>query len=186
MASKRRPPTGKGVDATGGPVIDPTKNVLDLVQAGKQRQDDLREADRTLYLAELAHVKEMAELRAAHARELRKAETDRIDAIRAVDVGAVQRAAEVALTQTSTLAQQTATLAETLRTQVAAATAAQSTALTNGLAPVQKAIEELRQAQFLSAGSKAQVGETRLNYGAILGGVSVLLVLIFGYLNTRG
>lgn len=40
MADAPRP--GEGVDHFGGPVIDPTKNVLDLVAAAIVRQDDLR------------------------------------------------------------------------------------------------------------------------------------------------
>lgn len=56
----RRPPTGigLGVDASGGPVIDPTENVLALVDVEKahakaflevniQRQDELRQAEMT-------------------------------------------------------------------------------------------------------------------------------------------
>jgi hypothetical protein len=34
--------TGVPVDSSGGPTVDPTKNVLDLVEAAVQRQDDLR------------------------------------------------------------------------------------------------------------------------------------------------
>lgn len=36
---------GIAVDAKGGAVIDPTKNVLDLVEAAIRRQDDLRTAE---------------------------------------------------------------------------------------------------------------------------------------------
>jgi hypothetical protein len=36
---------GLAVDRFGGPVVDPTKNVLDLVQAAIRRQDDLRDAE---------------------------------------------------------------------------------------------------------------------------------------------
>ena len=37
---------GPGVDRFGTPVVDPTQNVLDLVEAAIKRQDDLRMADR--------------------------------------------------------------------------------------------------------------------------------------------
>jgi len=37
--------TGIGVDASGGPVIDPTENVLALVDVEKKHQQDLRAAD---------------------------------------------------------------------------------------------------------------------------------------------
>jgi hypothetical protein len=36
---------GIGVDSSGGQVIDPTKNVLDLVSAGRDADSKLREAD---------------------------------------------------------------------------------------------------------------------------------------------
>jgi len=162
---------GQGVDSEGRPVIDPTQNVLDLVQAAIQRQDDLRSmADH--------HAVYVAELRADYDSRLRQAETARIDAIRAVDVGAVQRAAEVALTQASTLATQVAVSAETLRAQVAAAATATATNLATALEPMQRAIDDLRRAQYEQAGQKAQVGESRLNYGAILGGLAVLVSLV--------
>jgi hypothetical protein len=41
------------VDKYGNPVIDPTKNVLDLVTAAIKRQDDIRQATH-------AHVEDVA------------------------------------------------------------------------------------------------------------------------------
>ena len=164
--------------STDLPAIDPTQNVLDLVEAAIRRQDDLRDADRL-------RQQEVADLRWKYDNELRKAETARIDAIRAVDVGAVQRAAEVALTQASTLATQVATSAETLRGQVAAAATAQATALASALVPLQESIADLRRAQYEAQGSKTQVvetragaGESRLNVGMIVGIAGVLLAMV--------
>jgi hypothetical protein len=167
---------GAGVDSEGRPVLDPTKNVLDLVEASIKRQDDLREM-------EGKHLREILNIRAEFARELREAESARLDAIRAVDVGAVNRAAEVSATQAATLATQVATSAETLRTQVAAAATAAATALAAALEPIQKDIQDLRRAQYEVQGAKANVGETRLNLGALLGGLSVAMVLVFGILS---
>lgn len=164
---------GSPVDADGRATLDPTKNVLDLVNAAIKRQDDLR-------ANESRHVREIAGLRAEYQAELRQLETARIDAIRAVDVQAVQRAAEVSATQAQTLATQVATSAETLRAQVAAAATASTTALAAALEPIQKDIADLRKTQYEQAGQRAQVGESRLNIGAILGAVSVALVLLFG------
>jgi hypothetical protein len=39
---------GHGIDPTGGQVVDPTKNVLDLVRAESLRQDGLRDAERRI------------------------------------------------------------------------------------------------------------------------------------------
>ncbi len=133
------PRAGLGVDWYGYPAIDPTKNVLDLVAAAIERQDDLRHPV-------ARHLRELAELRANYDQRLREAETARIDAIRSVDVGAVNRAAEVSAAQAQTLAAQVAVSAETLRTQVAAAATAASTALSAALGPIQQDIADLRRA----------------------------------------
>lgn len=152
-------------------VVDPTENVIALVHAAMKRQDDMRDLV-------AAHSAEVATLRADYDQRLREAETARINAIRAVDVGAVNRAAEVSATQALALAAQVAASAETLRTQVAAAAAASAVALSNALEPIQKDIRDLRDSQSRGQGGKDQTTTTRLNYGAILGGVSVLIALI--------
>lgn len=136
---------GPSVDRFGTPVTDPTRNVLDLISSAIERQDDLRGL-------ESQHLRELANLRAQYDERLRHAETARIDAIRAVDVGAVNRAAEVSATQAQTLATQVAVSAETLCTQVAAAATAASTALSAALEPIQKDIADLRWAQYEAQG----------------------------------
>jgi hypothetical protein len=147
---------------------DPTKNVESLVEAAMARQDDLREM-------ESAHVRELMELRAGYDEKLRRAETERIDAIRAVDVGAVNRAAEVQDTRASALAAQVATTADAFRASLAAA-----------LAPIQGSIEDLRRAQYETQGQKQQVvetrGDARLNLGAVVGVAGILIALISLYL----
>jgi TolA-binding protein len=154
-ATSRQPPLpGLGVDSGGGPVIDPTQNVLDLVQAAIQRQDDLR-------AMESRYSHEIANLRAEYDEKLRKAETARIDAIRAVDVGAVNRAAEVANERANTLAMQVQQSAETLRTQVAAAASASTTTLAQALDPLTAAIANLQKTQYELAGQRAQVVENK-------------------------
>ena len=164
---------GAGVDSKGQPVLDPTKNVLDLVDAAMRRQDDLRIAEfkrqDDLRVKDAEHVRELLTVRAEFAAELRKLETDRLDAIRSVDQSQVQRAAEVQATQAGALASQVVATADAFRA-----------GLTAALEPIIKDIADLRKTQYEQAGQRAQVGETRLNLGAVLGGVSVLLVLIFG------
>jgi hypothetical protein len=164
------------VDSHGGAVVDPTQNVLDLVDAAVRRLDDLRAVT-------LDALRREAEMRADYEGRLRTAETARIDAIRAVDVGAVNRAAEVSAAQALTLATQVATSAETLRTQVAAAATASNVALAAALEPIQKDIADLRRVQYETAGGKDRTADTRLNIGAILGGLSVFMVLMFGVIS---
>jgi len=151
---------GPATDRHNEPVIDPTKNVLDLVSAAIARQDDLREM-------EADHLRQLMDLRASHDKDLHRAEAKRIDAIRAVDTGAVSRAAEVAAQQ-----------AETLRVQVATTAAAQDVALRAALEPLQKDIADLRRAQYEAQGVRTQSGDQRLNVGAVLGGLSVLIALV--------
>jgi len=164
---------GIGVDSRGGPVIDPTKNVLDLVTAAVKRLDDLRALDHD-------HIRQLAQMRADHDRELREAEAKRIDAIRAVDVAAVQRSAEVSADQAAALAAQVAASAEAMRAQVAAAATAAQIALTEALRPMQVDIADLRKAQYEAAGNKQQSGDSRLTLSAVIAGLSVLVVLFFG------
>ena len=133
---------GPGVDRFGMPVYDPSNNVYALVESAMRRQDDLR-------VMSNEHTMEMASLRAEHARELRQIESARLDAIRLVDVGAVQRAAEVQATQASALAAQVVATADAFRVSLAAA-----------LEPIQKDIRDLRDAQSRGVGGKEQVADT--------------------------
>lgn len=170
--------TGQAAERVPPWWTDPTKNVESLVEAAMRRQDDLREM-------ESAHVREMMALRADYDEKLRRAETERIDAIRAVDVGAVNRAAEVQDTRASALAAQVATTADAFRASLAAA-----------LAPIQGSIEDLRRAQYETQGQKQQVvetrdvrGESRAGTGQLLGiigaVVGVIALLLALYLATR-
>jgi hypothetical protein len=147
---------------TNGPAVDPTKNVLETIEAVVSRQDDLRNA-------ESRHLHQIGKLREHFNHELREAETARIDAIRAVDVGAVNRAAEVSATQAATLAVQVATSAEALRAQVEAARQQTATALAAALEPIQKDIQDLRRAQYEAQGQKTQGVETQGRQSSAVG-----------------
>jgi rubrerythrin len=121
-----------------------------LVEAAIQRQDDLRAAMAELRRSEMDHLEAMAELRAQHADDLRKAESARIDAIRAVDVGAA-----------AILANQVAASAEALRGQVEAARQQTATALDAALQPIKNDISDLRKTQYEQAGQKSAVVEQK-------------------------
>lgn len=193
MADRTSP--GPATDSAGVPVLDPTANVLGLVEAANKRQDDLRAMERRhvrellglqskTRRGELQALDDIGRIRAEHARELREAEAARINAIRAVDVGNVQQAAQVQATQANTLAAQVAVSAETLRTQVAAAATAAQTGLAAALEPIIKDIADLRRAQYEAQGQKTQVVETQAkgaNSGLwwIVGGTVVFGTLMF-------
>ena len=91
---------GIGLDSFGGALIDPTTNVLNLVKASNERQDDLRQAyaelnaTRASALAEQVnrseqHARELGAMRSAHAMEIRELEQDRLRTIRSIDAGAI-------------------------------------------------------------------------------------------------
>lgn len=153
-----QPSGGPAVDKQGDAVVDPTRNVLDLVGAAIRRQDDLRDVGEK-------HVRELSALRADYDEKLREAETSRIDAIRQVDVGNVQRAAEVQAAQALTLASQVTTSADALRGQVEAARQQTATTLAAALEPIQKDIQDLRRVQYEGVGSKTQVVESQATAG---------------------
>lgn len=166
--------SGIGVDAMGDAVVDPTKNVLDLVRAESKYQDGMRDANNALVQAQLKCQEEVTILRADHAKELTRAEsrrideqaqlradfTDklssaeakRIDAIRAVDVNAVSVDRAKASDQATVLAAQVAQTAEALRNLVAttANTIAQSNQAAN--AALSTRITTLEQAQYKGEG----------------------------------
>ena len=147
---------GLGVDSSGGPVIDPTANVLSLVLAAVTRLDDLRSAEtrrlEDLQISEMKRVDDIAKLRAEYQEKLTLAESKRIDAIRAVDVAAVATANERAITQASVLANQVAQSAETLRALVASTAAAFSTQQQQLQAALTERIMALEKSANLGAG----------------------------------
>lgn len=158
---------GPATDRHNEPVVDPTKNVLDLVDQAIKRQDDMREAFEKRLIEQIA-------LRADYDEKLRKAESERIDAIRAVDVGNVQRAAEVQATQALALANQVVATASALETKLGAT-----------VAPLQTRIDDLTRVQYEGVGSKTQVVESQAstsNLTAIVGAVLAVIVFVGGFL----
>jgi hypothetical protein len=100
MTTKAPSPSGRAgvpVDTFGGPTVDPTVNVLNLVEAAIQRQDDLRAASER-YTKELSDLREKYQEKLADAESKRVdanalAESRRIDALLAAGNNAVQLAA---------------------------------------------------------------------------------------------
>jgi hypothetical protein len=168
-------PPGPGVDIEGRPVVDPTANVIALTEAAVKRLDDLRAAEQRFNEAERRHMQELLEMHAEFTAQLSQAESGRIDAIRAVDVGNVQRAAEVAGAQ-----------AEALRNQVAAAAAAAATALSAALDPIQKDIADLRRAQYEAQGQKTQVVEARAGSGAMIAAIGLGITILLALMTVAG
>lgn len=161
MARDRKP--GMGVDSTGGPVVDPTANVLDLVQAANRRQDDLRAETTNRLNTELACVKEISNLRASHVQEISMmradhsekmamAESKRLDAVRAVDVTNVQTAATASLAAIQRLAETTATNADNIRNAMTATATAVAQQLANTVGLITERISALEKSSYEGKG----------------------------------
>jgi len=108
-------------DLTGLPQ-DPTHNVLYVLKQEVDRMNDLQAAESRrvseINALESKRVHEQMLLRAEYEKELKIAETKRIDSIRAVDVAAVAVATEKANQQALVLANQVASSAETVRSLI--------------------------------------------------------------------
>lgn len=138
---------GVGVDVEGNPVVDPTKNVLDLVQGEVKRIDDIAALRDT-------HLKEIMDIITRHFRELSDKEASRLDSIRQVDVANQAAAAKAALDAIQALANTTTTTASALAKQVTelAASIATSTAASFGEISKRIAALELASAEGVGKG----------------------------------
>lgn len=116
------PQRGIGVDPYGGALIDPTKNVLDLVNAANKRQDDLREMHDRCIAAEIEVVKEtvrwmekLSDAHQAHDREIHLMEQQKLAAFRASDEAARITEAERTLAAVQLVARSAETTANDIR-----------------------------------------------------------------------
>jgi hypothetical protein len=160
---------GMATDRFGGPVVDPTANVIALVEANKVSSDMLRQADIKFNDEVHKHIKEIGNLRAMHAETLRVSDLDRLDKTRQVDVLAGTASASALATAVQTLANTSDRNAETLRNLVnaTAATMAKQTADQAQVLSAQTAalvtdinarIAELQKSQYQGSG-KASVAD---------------------------
>ena len=128
-----RKATGLGVDATGAPVIDPTANVIALVQANKEAADTLRAMHDRLIMAEIGTVREtvkwiekLSEVHQDHDYALHRAEAGRLDALRQNDREDVKVLAAQTTAKAEALQTQVSTTADTLAKTFAANLAEQN------------------------------------------------------------
>lgn len=164
-------------NGNAGKIIDPTANVLSLVDAAVTRLNDLQDAavgrindlhntekervnDVLLehnkhWTSEIQHIKEVAELRAEYQEKLTLAESKRIDAIRAVDVAAVAVAGERAGAQATVLANQVSTSADALRTLVASTSTTLATQQQAIVQALSERLTALERSQYEGKGRSA-------------------------------
>lgn len=126
-----------------------------LITAHKEREDDLREEASKRIAAEMHCIREVADLRAEHSKEIRQLESARLNAIRQVDVLAVSRTAEQQLAAVQTLAATTTSTADNIRTSVASTAAALAEQLANTVKGLTERIAALERSSYLGAGKEA-------------------------------
>lgn len=159
---------GPSVDRSGNTVADPTDNVHNLVEFSVKRIDDMREQDTRLWtLIRDGDIRRADDLRDAgtklnllareYEEKLRFAESQRIDAIRDVDVGAVAIASERASQQATVLANQVAGSAETLRALVTSTASQVAAQLQQTSMLFTERIAALEKVQYESQGKTAVV-----------------------------
>lgn len=163
--------SGLPVDERGGPTVDPTRNVLDLVRASVLRLDDLRSAETRRQDAmremETAHRDKVEALTSDFNAQLRDAEAKRIDAIRAVDVNAVAVASARAADQATVLATQVQVSADALRGLVSASAATLAAQQAAASAEFAKRLAELERSKYEGAG-RSTVADPQLERLAAL------------------
>lgn len=163
-AIKDRPVAhGESIDANGRRWIDPTPNVIALVEANAKAAAQLREADLKFSDAEHSHLKEIGDLRANHASTLRISDLSAAEKTRQVDVMAATASAATLATAVQTLAITSDRNAETLRNQLNADRAALAKLVadtattiaaqnTSAMKDVNDRIAELQKSSYTGAG----------------------------------
>jgi len=154
---------------TSEKIIDPTANVILLVEAAVKRLDDLR-------AAEMVRVDERLKIHTDYTHQLAEAEAKRIDAIRSVDVNAVSVASERATQQAAVLANQVAASADALRALVATTAttmAEQSRQLSSQLTD---RLTQLERAQYEGKGRSGLSAPLLMLIAAMAGGIVTFLI----------
>ena len=180
--------------------LDPSANVLHIVEGAIKRLDDLR-------ASEVRMINEKIDLHIEYIEKLSLAESKRLDAIRSVDVGTVAIASERAAATATVLASQVSQSAETLRTLVASTAASVAANLSQVSAQLTDRLALLEKKQYENQG-KSSVTDPQLDallkkmdtviesratntgqgmgrkemYGWIVGGIMTLITII-GFLS---
>ncbi len=171
-------PTGIGVDSSGGPLVDPTKNVLDLVEARGVAAANLRKSDKEIVKISIKNLRkdlrgrnkhilaiiqlraefqsEVVKLQAEHRTAMAKAEADRLNSIRQVDREEVAKTAVAANTAITTLASTTLNMADTLRKEVANTAIAQENRFGTFVNDVTKRLSAIELSQSEGKGKGAR------------------------------
>lgn len=189
---------GLGVDYFGGPVVDPTENVIALTEAANKRQDDLRELNNKLFDCKADCLETVSNIRADHAKELRmqevrwseelekrakeirESESNRLNAIRQVDVLAVNTAADRAAAAIQALAATTTANAENLRNALNSTATTIATQTSNTVQQITERLAALEKSSYEGKGKGEGIGATWGVLIAVAGVVISLVTVISG------
>jgi hypothetical protein len=144
---------GIGVDAQGGPVIDPTENVLALVDAEAKFQNGMRQAE------------------SRYQDAMRVAEARRVDDMEAQRVRFETQMSTVLNTQVKTTSDLISAQLEKTTTNLGSLITTATTALT-------ERISQLEQFRYAAGGMALQRGEARQTVGVFWGGAGVVSGII--------
>lgn len=160
-----KPTNGHGVDASGGPVVDPTENVKALMEASIKaitRETELQQqlADEKIKRMEreLINQEKIANLRAEHVKEMAVAETGRVNAVRQTDQQNVESRARQSEMAVTALDNTTKTLAENIQKQLATTADTLAKQFQTTVAGFTADIGELKKALYTGVG-KEQVAD---------------------------
>jgi hypothetical protein len=120
-------------------------------------------------------IDEQMKLRADYAIQLSKAESSRLDSIRAVDISAVAVANDRAVASAAVLASQVSSSAETLRTLVAATAATVAQQLSAVSTGINDRLSALEKSQYETQGKS---GGSKDTWGWIIGGIMAIVATI--------
>ena len=166
--------------------VDPTANVLALVAAAMQRQDDLRHAEAKrrddLFTVEQRHRAEMREQMSTQLESRLNAEKERVNALLAAAQSAVALDRTRAELTASALAERVDTSAKTLSAQVETTAKAPESAVVAAATSPNSRIAPLEQFRFEQGGAKTQQVEgksdNRWMIGLAVSAPSFLLAVI--------
>lgn len=131
---------------------DPTYNVLQLVNAAVKRIDDIRDLVSKSNKREKKALRRELKLHVKYGEKLSMAESNRIDAIRQVDVAAAQTERDGAGQRALVLANQLTTSAETLRALVSSTAATIAAQMQQTNTQFAERITQLEKAQYEKTG----------------------------------
>ena len=187
--SENRP--GVGIDSKGGAVVDPTKNVLDLVEAkgrateaallaATKRLDDLQEEKykhlHELQSAELKRIDEVLKLRVDFTMQLAVAEAKRIDANLAV-VESTGRARTDAVFQGLSQMTERVAAVEKFQYEASGRSRVADPIMDNSLREIKGLLVERAQTAGKGQGMSMIVGYILAAIAALSSGVAIVLAL---------